>query len=299
MKKQVRLGLLALLCLWLSTASQAQYRSIFGQTSTEWVFEANNISGVYGQDTLRYLADTTIGTLQYKKVWYRIGDDLLFREDTVLGQVWYRPAQGGVFPFDPDTAERLIFDFSLSVGDTFRVRPLIWPDTFQSLSVHDVFIDSSGRRNLVLGDSYSWGMRGRFRLIEGVGSNHGILFLHQDATIDWGQYLLCYRRDGVEAYVNDYYGTCNVHTGVNATGGLQDAQFKIYPNPNQGLIYIEALSTVLPQAIALYNQLGQKVLEQPYSPQLDLSPLAAGIYYLHLWDQAGLSLGQYHLIKQP
>jgi len=78
----------------------------------------------------------------------------------------------------------------------------------------------------------------------------------------------------------------------NAIEGL-----KYYPNPVENVLHISANNTV--EKIAIYNLLGQKVVEQGIgakSAQLNVTNLSAGHYFMKVLS--GGETGVYKLIKQ-
>ncbi len=286
MKNLVRVFILGFV-LCYSISSQAQYQSIFGQNSTEWVFEWSNLGGA-AQSTATQEGDTTLNGYIYKKIIlqsYSPGshDIGLLREDTTMGRVWFRALQGE-YPNYSDTMERLIFDFSLNQGDTFFIQqvPSLGVDTFTI--VDSVYFDNQGRKCLRFNNyppNMMIALKEPFTMIEGIGGNNGVLFLHQAFIAFHHQYLLCYKRDGVETYLNSFYNNCLVHDGTVVTE-LPNTTIQVYPNPVQSTIYIEKEGAISIQNIQLYNSLGQKILEMPFQNSLDMSYLPNGIYHLVL-----------------
>ena len=58
----------------------------------------------------------------------------------------------------------------------------------------------------------------------------------------------------------------------------------VYPNPSQGLVTFDLKQGLTAESVKLYNQLGQLVLQvrQPRDQRIDLSRLAAGLYFLRV-----------------
>ncbi|MCC7521572.1 MAG: T9SS type A sorting domain-containing protein [Flavobacteriaceae bacterium] len=72
--------------------------------------------------------------------------------------------------------------------------------------------------------------------------------------------------------------------------------FKLYPNPTNSVLNINALNTI--DSVVIYSMLGQKVMSQSTDNnqvQLDLSNLPTGSYIVRV--QAGNQVGSYNLIK--
>src|SRR3546814_448815 len=114
-----KLLLFACLILCKASVTDAQsFESIFshGAGASEWVIIWGNTWG-FRNDTVYVEKDTLLNGYDYKKV--RIKSNVarggLLREDTNTGEVWFRD-----IALCADTIERLVFDFSLQEGDTFR-----------------------------------------------------------------------------------------------------------------------------------------------------------------------------------
>jgi hypothetical protein len=290
--KSISLSLFFLLFLYGVTPAKAQYQSLFGQNSTEWVFEWGNLFGS-AQDTAYVFGDTLLNGLSYKMItvsgFSGNIDVCLLREDTIEGKVWYRALEGQA-PDYFDTTEQLLFDYSLNQGDTFPIRTVFWGQGDTFAIVDSVYYDNQSRKCLVFtampmylsvsGNEY-------FRMIEGVGSNYGILFRHLSTNYLLGQYLLCYHRDGVQTYLNNFYNTCLVHDG-SPTIKTEAPNIQLFPNPIQDFLYIENPTAIDITQIKVYNNLGQKVMELPFSATLDFSQLPKGIYFIQLLNKQGI-----------
>ncbi len=64
----------------------------------------------------------------------------------------------------------------------------------------------------------------------------------------------------------------------------------IYPVPSGDLLYIDSDSTI--NRIQIFNSEGKQVYSGDYSPSVDVSHLASGIYYLQLFDSDGKNVGK-------
>lgn len=72
------------------------------------------------------------------------------------------------------------------------------------------------------------------------------------------------------------------HHGLDET---PMASFQIYPNPTDGLLHVETVCTPsLPMEYRITNLLGQTLLTGS-SPQIDVSPLPAGLYFINFGHQ--------------
>jgi hypothetical protein len=219
------------------SAQQPHYKSIFGSQSTSWETAWDNINGTT-RSTIYVQKDTVVNGLAYKKLVsnslpYKPG---LIREDTISGKVWYRQ----ILPDDPapftdpiDTLEMLALNFGLSVGDTFDINGAGY---WMSSPVPDSF-------NVVKRIYFQYGLKyiefkgpavEPFTMIEGIGSNFGVVWKKQK-TFMRAQYLLCSYKNGVKTpYTNiQYNGFCNVNgtNGLSENMGQQIELGQSYPNP--------------------------------------------------------------------
>lgn len=86
----------------------------------------------------------------------------------------------------------------------------------------------------------------------------------------------------------------SICTGTEELSGKEQA--KVYPNPTNGLLYLECSS---PSTVSLYNNLGQPVMKknlQAGKEQLSLNTLSHGIYYLELESAEGKQI--FKLLRQ-
>lgn len=63
-----------------------------------------------------------------------------------------------------------------------------------------------------------------------------------------------------------------------------DAQVQIYPNPADNMIQITT-GDFTPETVTVYDISGQKVIEQSYSSQMNISALSSGMYFIELKNQ--------------
>ncbi len=69
----------------------------------------------------------------------------------------------------------------------------------------------------------------------------------------------------------------------------EDALISVYPNPCNNILTINAPNGVMAEEAVIYNQTGQKVLqEKPINNILDISKLQKGIYFIELVTDKGM-----------
>ena len=83
------------------------------------------------------------------------------------------------------------------------------------------------------------------------------------------------------------------------TDGFNSSEVKFYPNPTNDILSVESKITI--EKIAVYNLLGQKVLEKPTNSkniQMSISRLSSGSYFLKLKMKTNGIIKTYQIIKK-
>ena len=83
------------------------------------------------------------------------------------------------------------------------------------------------------------------------------------------------------------------------TDGFNSSEVKLYPNPTNDILSVESKITI--ENIALYNLLGQKVLEKPTNSkiiQMSISRLSSGSYFLKLKMNTNGIIKTFQIIKK-
>lgn len=247
------------------------------QENNEWnvlqvIFEGGNPwdTSFYTQ-TYKISGDTIVNNQDFKKIYKSeeeipvnwIYEGSIREEDE---KVWY------VSHFNNE--ERLIYDFTLNVGDTmeFQDQPYMVVDsiTFHEIAgierkhIYFSYIDFSPYKEL-------W--------IEGIGSNYGVLSSGSGGSVGGWTWFLCMSENGELIYMNPDYNSCFlIGTKINETKSLD---FNIFPNPTTGLLKIEKLNNVTINSIRLVDLYGQtKKTFENNQTFLDLTEIAPGLYML-------------------
>lgn len=272
--------------------SAQPYQSMFGggvDSSTQWMFAWGNLWGVT-TDTVYVEKDTTVNGLKYKKI---VSTSIslyagLLREDTTVGKVWYRDV--GYHHKASDTVEKVAYDFSLNIGDTFDISNCKlgfagpYPD---SLNIVDSVKVINGLKYIYFKAQYEYGEP--FTIIEGIGSNMGI-FSKTGAcynTID-GMYLLCSYKSGIKtSYTNLHYnGVCYVYTDVKDYN-LADNKITIYPNPSIDKVLIRNNTGLQLSKVTIYDVTGRKITQTKNTETINVETLQAGYYQLRVYTVNG------------
>ena len=219
----------------------------FGQ-SVFYFQDSNSVWSVWDK---KYFAmgDSTVNTKQYKK-YYVSTDSIinysainffaLLREDSLTRKI---------FAIQKDSVnEKLIYDFSLTFGDTTTVTPIGFSYYSSTIrikinQVDSVLINSQYRKRYKVGCA-DFDMCPSEYWIEGIGSTYGPFNsgLTGVNLVDVPKpVLLCYEESGQLFYNNPGYTTCYAHyptIGIDEVK-TSDNQSHIYPNPAQNSINFE------------------------------------------------------------
>ncbi len=274
------------ICLTMILYSQAQYQSIFGQNSTQWVFEWHNL-GIDEQDTIYVEKDTVAFGHNWKKImvtrYQQQFNGGLLREDTTIGKVWYKGLK--FQQSSRDTTQVIVFDYSLNINDTFDIGNG-W-SAFQSTTTENT-VDSiyylNGKKYIRFKGLYSPGVPPEnYLFIEGISGNLGILWKASNVGGLGTPYLLCSYKDGIKtSYVNQRHnGNCNVF-GANNLNDYETLSklISIFPNPAFNDLYFELSDGLKVEKINVFDLQGRRIFIHGNNRNIDISPLSSGTYFI-------------------
>ncbi|MGB1216279.1 MAG: T9SS type A sorting domain-containing protein [Saprospiraceae bacterium] len=163
--------------------------------------------------------------------------------------------------------EILIYDFQLTVGDSFIIYPF-WNDDVYTVSSVDMITDEQGkeRKKITFNNLpvTSW--------LEGIGGKKGFGYLDSKD-------LLCYSENDLLYYSNYPSEDCFVIFSKNED--ITTTNVIISPNPVHDLLQIEMDENNFD--IFIFNTLGQIVFqEKNSSKQVNISHLDKGIYFIKI-----------------
>jgi hypothetical protein len=224
----------------------------------------------------------------------------LFRNDTLNRKVFFRHAIA-------DTADQVLYDFSLNVGDTIPSTWLgnNWLNVIDSIDT--VWIYGQPRRRLSFID-YSFIPGAEGAIIEGVGSLHGFAepltvpfepmwyflecFSYKDSS-----YSFSYRNlPPTLAHPTSSDSSCWLYSEIKKIEN--NSRETIFPNPFSTQLTF-TLSDKEPTTLSLYNFLGQQILQQAFtnSASINTGAFAEGIYFYELRNSKKI-IGQGKVVKQ-
>ena len=277
--------------LTISNGSSAQsYQSVFGKDSTTWTIQWRNLS-VNAYRNFFELSDTFAFSEYYKKV---VANDfgateLLIREDTTTGKVWCRSIDANCgLPYFP---EKLVTDFSLSLGDTFNINnsDIILVNSPDTLVIVDSVYYILGQKYIRFksppDSSLASHLTEPITFIEGIGPNYGLLWMRTDCSFYLDQYLLCVYKDTAKAdYVNQRFNG-NCAPDLSGVGDLVTNRIHTYPNPANGYIYVDGVSDLNTEYM-ITNVLGQQLQSGNLVQRtntIDIGSLPNGYYEMTLY----------------
>lgn len=281
--------ILTLLCFVLANKSIAQYQSLFGQNSTQWIFEWHNL-GIDEQDTVYVDKDTFAFGQNWKKVlttrWPNQFKGALIREDTSIGKVWYKGLHY-INSID-DTLEFLAFDFSLILNDTFNIDNMY--SGKGGTTTIDNTVDSIYYISNIKHIRFKWILNSGapffepFTFIEGIGGIMGVLYKQYSGGLQ-AQYLLCTYKDGIQTYYANkrYSGNCNIYPNSIDDFIKLSSSIQLFPNPsstNINIKYDRTISTL--NSFTIYDLQGNFADKKSNTDFYDCTQLKSGSYIINL-----------------
>lgn len=271
------------LCSVLNIFAQTEFSKNIVDTTKQW-----NVLFNYPllQQTITYkiAGDTIYDNKEYKKILekgvYEDSDIFnfygkLIRQDSL--KVYYRNIE-----YYPEcTKEYLLYDFGLTIGDTFYILTSSYEEFINcgfDLSVvkdvRDTIINGVSLKLFDFNKEVPYG--GEYICIEGIGGSQGLLgyvFVIDGCTTD----LLCCSSNDNLFYSNWMYDYCYIWQGIE---DVSQSRLLIYPTMVEtGSLYIK--SDTFPLQIQVIDIYGNVLLNQSlYNNFLDISQLKQGVYFI-------------------
>jgi hypothetical protein len=227
---------------------------------------------------LKMLGDTIIGSLSYKKI---LGYNRALRDDPIQKKVY-------IYSY-PYNQEYLLYDFSLSVGDTvsnwWSEMSGPFGETFVISSVDSVLINSQYRKRLTIQQSGGWFS---VQIMEGIGSGQGLFMVLM--PFEHYELLTCFQGDGALIYSNGSHTSCGDLLSSKEINYLQ-TNVAVFPNPSNGKFQIK--TEVGFNQLEITDVLGKTIYKSEIknrSAEIDLSDKLPGIYFVRLSDLEGNSV---------
>lgn len=203
--------------------------------------------------------------------------------------------QGEKVYINENGVEHLLYDFDLAVGDTL---PLTWNMLTEGIfvtGIDSIFMGNQYRKVFHLNDV--WGTENF--IIEGVGSNLGLLEEFPMPMLNYPSNLLCFTLNDT-TYFPGFGEDCDLT--LNTPLLEQDFQFCFSPNPIKDRLRIDHHEVSNIKQVIVYDCYGRKLFVKPekiapHSLELDLSFLSKGLYIVEL-QFTPTSVARIKVIKQ-
>lgn len=283
---------LILVVLLLSISSFGQ-KIRFSDSTNVWhynYFSSGILPAFYWSFSDIYTGDTAIGGRAYKQLWHNTSYETVFiREDTIMKKVYV------IMPFfDTDTTEKLLYDYTLNVGDTFRN---------QFVSVYVGSIDSVlvGIRWHRVWHFLHGSFSTSFTVIEGVGCISDPCAPIEPPPFEGGHLLTCFSTRGSTPLISPAFGpnyldinshyayyfdnstSCSYNFAELKISSFTKSGVTIYPNPAQNEVNITSSSPIT--TLSITNLIGQQVYSRKYNSeqlQIDIADLPSGVYFIRI-----------------
>ncbi|MBP1644512.1 MAG: hypothetical protein H6Q16_87 [Bacteroidetes bacterium] len=242
--------------------------------------------------------DTIIENETYKKVYFFTDSVFNPLTSNCIGglreneqrQVFYKGEE-----LDECVSQGMLYDFSLSVGDTFVVD---WSRIYRITSIDTISIDNIKRREFSIAllypesDTSFYELHLRDKWIEGIGSINGLLFnISYAATLCFnGGVNRCYEYNRELQYHDYSYGIEDCTTpylGLNEIK-LEDNSITLYPNPASKELNISSENII--NSIEVFNSLGQSIYQEKAKSKeetIDISSFSKGVYIIGVSTDKG------------
>ncbi len=242
-----------------------------------WLQRAGNVNinmGAAFTVELRAKGDTIFDGKVYTKIYYNNYYYASIRAESKI--IYLRDLNS--YNINIDT---ILYDFNIQVGDTVKwfgtenlfEKPII-------SSVDSILIDGIYRKRYEINSINSLQP---FSIIEGIGSNSGLLPLYN--TFESYQELVCFTLNGSTIYTEPGNPTCIVSTNqIKQTDNIS-----IHPNPTSSILNIQ-FEDFEQRNFVIYNQLGQQVLSEISNEMnviLNVELLPKGFYVLVIQTEKG------------
>lgn len=241
------------------------------------------------------IGDTLINSRVYAKLYrtwysgyyYRVGLCDFLGVNPTYSPMYYcaiRSDESDKVYFIPsgDTSEILIYDFSLTEGDSINISSQKFDYYTHVIKVDSILIGDNYRKRLSIKGIYGlddiW--------IEGVGSVHG-LFATYNRYWEFTEYILtCYQENRVPLYISspDKCFWCDLVTKID--NQLLNKRITIEPNPVSTKAVINIPLNIFPNTINVYNLMGKIIYSKKVSKtdyiSIDRKDLTTGILIIEV-----------------
>ena len=235
-------------------------------------------------------SDTLISDTLFQKL-YSCDSDFNINSSSFAG--YFKSIGNRVFFGDSSENMKLMYDYNLAVGDTFRFNSFSnpWEQTsyvVKVVSVDTVSINGENRKRITFENfPYDeWNTSIHVVWVEGIGDyNYGLIW-------DYGLILYCAPTgySSIKCFSengNSIIGNCNISTNVNFLSSIEN-DIEVYPNPFTDILKLDGIDGIF--LIKIFNIQGELVFnEKTYIPtEIYLNNLHDGIYFLEIFGKKNM-----------
>ena len=257
----------------------------------EWYYEIQNIDGTITYQHLECTGDTVIENKR-PKIIVRSNTHYDHKESTEVTREYVYEENGIVYWWNEELQEfTTLYDFGAEVGEEWEIKVGSESIVTRVYEIDNQMIDGIPYKRMTIGDA-----DGIFSgtLISTIG--HLTSFFPEKLMNRGKGYrvegLRCYWMDGDlilkigERDCDEVYKQLHYGTDENTAQG-----FAVYPNPANGVLFVETFHGTSLQGNAEYritNLMGQTLLQGSIgseNQQIDINTLPAGMYFLTVEDE--------------
>ena len=237
--------------------------------------------------------DTLINNITYKKLYEFT--DIEFNPLTAIYYGGFREnSQKQVFFKGErynDNNEFMIYDFSLSAGDTFNLPYNNEPSYFEIVAIDTLIYSGIPRRKFTIRNIPEFSFAPQYSFwIEGIGNYEGLIQLPRVYAVDNWLITRCYIHNGELLYSNYSHGGNDCITPLMGIESIvEDNSITIYPNPTNSEVNISSENII--NSIEIFNSLGQRVYQEKINSNtktIDISSFTNGVYILGVNTENGV-----------
>lgn len=227
--------------------------------------------------------NVTVNNLVYKRIFYN-------EEPT---ECLLRESEGIIYHLDSSNNEKVLFDFTLEVGDVFeRNRVNCIPGSSSDTSILSVSYEFiAGQERKVL--EYNW--PDPEKIIEGIGSTLGGLVSGM-FWIEGNWDLVCFINNGETYYFNNYT-ECNI---VLNTNDFLINEITLYPNPLTIKSIINLTIEAKIDQIIIYDIYGKLIKNEIITKEyyrLNAMNYASGLYLYQVFSKGTIIKTNQFIVK--
>lgn len=239
-------------------------------------------------------SNTIQGSYKYKRVNIKwdscsvfLPTSIYVREDTVNRRIFYKSTYS--------SAEHLIYDFSLNVGDTALTQSLLIVQSIDTVNIGGVLrkkINFSHNEDIDVGFRNGANYQQELSWIEGIGSTQGLIY--PICIREYGaNVLVCYSSNDSVIYHNSHFTDCFPSNTIATPETI--APVTAYPNPAKDRITFDFGGAQF-ETLQVINTAGVVVREVRLGGQtqysMPINGLPSGVYVYRLQNEETATQGK-------